>query len=176
MCGFTFLSILHHAQVHLVLLATGVGDYGRQVDEFLRCFTCSSSLAGPSQYALAFAGASGGLLCIRGEPVVDTWLKAVQQCPRLLPAQEKLTILTGPETHASYVEWAKARGFPAASLLPHPESRFQDPLGDIRYVFKAKPQLQAGYTMLARWVSSPLPFGTHTNTTHPIASAICLKY
>lgn len=67
-----------------------------------------------------------------------------------------MVIVTSPETHGAYVEWASraelsAGGFPLECLVANPEPGCGSaPLADVAYALSAVPRLQGSFLLVAR--------------------------
>lgn len=109
------------SQISLVLVATASGHH------------LASELSSTGQYRTLAEGPDGvpkALLGFNGMPVLNHWLMAIQQCPRLLPLHEKVFILCNDSNAQEIDAWARdpalsAGGFPAQNILSlgAPDSR-----------------------------------------------------
>ncbi|KAJ9527918.1 hypothetical protein QJQ45_005651 [Haematococcus lacustris] len=118
---------LGYKRVKLVLLGTAIGEHG----------------------------VSPGLCNINGELLVNYWLKALGPCPRLQPLASKVYIVTSPETHDHYLDWAAEKqaslgGFPATNLICTGVSRQpSQPLLDLAHALEHIPNIGTGWVVVA---------------------------
>ncbi|GFH19352.1 uncharacterized protein HaLaN_16289, partial [Haematococcus lacustris] len=112
-----------------------------------------------------FNGVSPGLCNINGELLVNYWLKALGPCPRLQPLASKVPgclvrwlqvyIVTSPETHDHYLDWAAEKqaslgGFPATNLICTGVSRQpSQPFLDLAHALEHVPNIGAGWVVVA---------------------------
>jgi hypothetical protein len=64
------------------------------------------------------------LLRTGGKPVLTHWLEQLQQCPRLLPIEEKVYIVVNDDHLPACQEWAVLAGFPEANILTNGALRY----------------------------------------------------
>ncbi|KAJ9528319.1 hypothetical protein QJQ45_014298 [Haematococcus lacustris] len=120
-------SVFSKSVVKLVLLGTAIGEHG----------------------------VSPGLCNINGELLVNYWLKALGPCPRLQPLASKVYIVTSPETHDHYLDWAAEKqaslgGFPATNLICTGVSRQpSQPLLDLAHALEHIPNIGTGWVVVA---------------------------
>ncbi|KAL6762371.1 hypothetical protein V8C86DRAFT_2520793 [Haematococcus lacustris] len=105
--------------------------------------------------AIGEHGVSPGLCNINGELLVNYWLKALGPCPRLQPLASKVYVVTSPETHDHYLDWAAEKqaslgGFPATNLICTGVSRQpSQPLLDLAHALEHIPNIGTGWVVVA---------------------------
>ncbi|EFJ42062.1 hypothetical protein VOLCADRAFT_97973 [Volvox carteri f. nagariensis] len=132
------------AQVAALLVATSSGR------------ALADELASKKSYTYLIGGTDGVpkvLLGVNGQPVLNHWLAAIQQCSRLSPLEEKVFILCNENNIADVRTWAadprlSAGGFPLGNVL---SNGAEDSLGlaaDVATFLSVAPASVAGGSLL----------------------------
>mmetsp|Transcript_19282 Transcript_19282/g.53765 ORF Transcript_19282/g.53765 Transcript_19282/m.53765 type:complete len:441 (+) Transcript_19282:139-1461(+) len=95
----------------LLLLATSDGaSFAEEAPASGLSTTMLSKITGGSTTCKA-------TLEIEEKPVLTRWLNTVRQCPRLLPLEQKVFVMSSPENLDAIQRWATKEGFPAGNIL-----------------------------------------------------------